>query len=51
MLKDNLERMSNSIGKLKNELVDVKKSRSDKFLDYFNKVSMEMPLIYRELTG
>jgi len=29
----------------------VKKSRSDKFLDYFNKVSAEMPAVYRELTG
>ena len=50
-LKDSLEKMNQQIGQLKLELSEVKKSRSDKFLDYFNKVSAEMPVVYRELTG
>jgi chromosome segregation ATPase len=50
-LKDTLERMNLQINQLKAELGDVKKNRSELFLDYFNKVSVEMPVIYRELTG
>lgn len=50
-LKETLERMNQQINQLKAELGDLKKSRSEIFLDYFNKVSIEMPLIYRELTG
>ena len=50
-LKDTLERMNQQINQLKAELGDVKKNRSELFLDYFNKVSVEMPVIYRELTG
>jgi len=43
--------MNQKLNDLKSELANVKKNRSELFLDYFNKVSTEMPVIYRELTG
>ena len=50
-LKDALEKTNLQINQLKTELGQVKKGRSEQFLQYFNKVSVEMPAIYRELTG
>jgi len=50
-LKDSLEQMSAKLSQLKLQLAEVKKNRSDRFLDYFNKVSATMPDIYRDLTG
>lgn len=43
--------MNATLNGYKTQLADVKKNRSELFLDYFNKVSTQMPGIYRDLTG
>ena len=43
--------MNQQLSDLKTQLASVKKNRSELFLNYFNKVSTEMPAIYRDLTG